>query len=373
MEVAGKIEQPRQEQVLSQPFEKLQSSQQVPSGNPLQRYAQMMNRSVQVAQLQAYGAMAQRRVAPQGGLPGPLKSGIESLSGIAMADVRVHYNSSKPAQLQAHAYAQGSEIHLAPGQEKHLPHEAWHVVQQKQGRVKPTLQLKGVAINDDSALEREADVMGAKALMGIYSGATFSATVQPKMKASSVAQLASVIDYGGTNANGVGTSMNAHIDPTDIGGGSAPKEQPGWWATMAGLSPAISDFMARYLVQGHLLNDNVGGPGVMKNMTPITKSANTTMLNFFETKVKDEVITNQKEVKYNVEAKYHYANAPTAAELAGNKLGAADKTLLTNSGQLAKFCDWIYADYSIKDAKHGWADGPGLWVKNENKDLKGDF
>ena len=27
------------------------------------------------------------------------------------------------------AYAQGSDIHLAPGQEQHLPHEAWHVVQ----------------------------------------------------------------------------------------------------------------------------------------------------------------------------------------------------------------------------------------------------
>ncbi|MFN8395695.1 MAG: DUF4157 domain-containing protein [Bacteroidia bacterium] len=98
--------------------------------------------------------------------PPNLKSGIESLSGIAMDDVRVHYNSSKPAQLQAHAYAQGTDIHIAPGQERHLPHEAWHVVQQKQGRVKPTLQLKGVAINDDSALEREADVMGGRA-MGI--------------------------------------------------------------------------------------------------------------------------------------------------------------------------------------------------------------
>lgn len=59
-----------------------------------------------------------------------------------MKDVKVNYNSDKPAQLQAHAYAQGNEIHIAPGQEKHLPHEAWHVAQQKQGRVKPTLQMK---------------------------------------------------------------------------------------------------------------------------------------------------------------------------------------------------------------------------------------
>ena len=98
------------------------------------------------------------------GLPDQLKSGIENMSGYAMDDVRVHYNSSKPAQLQAHAYAQGTDIHLASGQEQHLPHEAWHVVQQKQGRVKPTMQLKGkVNVNDDGGLEREADVMGAKA------------------------------------------------------------------------------------------------------------------------------------------------------------------------------------------------------------------
>src|SRR5262245_52567316 len=66
------------------------------------------------------------------GLPGSLKSGVENLSGFSMNDVKVHYNSSKPAQLQAHAFAQGTQIHLGPGQEKHLPHEAWHVVQQKQ-------------------------------------------------------------------------------------------------------------------------------------------------------------------------------------------------------------------------------------------------
>ncbi|MBC3920859.1 DUF4135 domain-containing protein [Undibacterium sp. CY18W] len=99
------------------------------------------------------------------GLPNQLKAGIESLSGMSMDHVRVNYNSDKPAQLNAHAYAQGSEIHVAPGQERHVPHEAWHVVQQAQGRVRPTMQMKlGVPVNDDAGLETEADVMGAKAL-----------------------------------------------------------------------------------------------------------------------------------------------------------------------------------------------------------------
>ncbi|MEP2937210.1 MAG: DUF4157 domain-containing protein [Gilvibacter sp.] len=100
----------------------------------------------------------------QTGLPDALKTGLENLSGYALDDVNVHYNSDKPAQLRAHAYAQGSNIHLGPGQEKHLPHEAWHVVQQKQGRVNPTVQLKGnIDVNDDPGLEKEADIMGAKA------------------------------------------------------------------------------------------------------------------------------------------------------------------------------------------------------------------
>src|SRR4051812_16037693 len=42
------------------------------------------------------------------GLPDNLKAGVEALSGYSMDDVRVHYNSDKPAQLNALAYAQGT-------------------------------------------------------------------------------------------------------------------------------------------------------------------------------------------------------------------------------------------------------------------------
>jgi hypothetical protein len=98
------------------------------------------------------------------GLPSQLKEGLKNLSGMDLSDVKVHYNSEKPAQMRALAYAQGNDIHVGPGQEKHLPHEGWHVVQQKQGRVQPTVQRKdGALINDDKGLEHEADVMGARA------------------------------------------------------------------------------------------------------------------------------------------------------------------------------------------------------------------
>ncbi len=117
---------------------------------------------------QAGQAPLQKAASPQpqastGGLPTALKAGVENLSGLSMGDVRVHYNSAKPAKVEALAYTQGTDIHVGPGQEQHLAHEAWHVVQQKHGRVQPTMQAKGAAINDDGGLEHEADVMVARA------------------------------------------------------------------------------------------------------------------------------------------------------------------------------------------------------------------
>lgn len=97
------------------------------------------------------------------GLPDNLKAGVESLSGFSMDDVKVHYNSSQPATVQALAYTQGTDIHVAPGQERHLPHEAWHVAQQLAGRVEPTTEVGGMPVNDNTGLEHEADVMGARA------------------------------------------------------------------------------------------------------------------------------------------------------------------------------------------------------------------
>jgi hypothetical protein len=96
------------------------------------------------------------------------------MSGVAMSEVRVHYNSSKPSALSAHALAGGRDIHLAPGQEQHLPHEAWHIAQQALGRVQPTGSAPhGLPVNNDPRLEHEADVMGARAAQMV------TATLQP--------------------------------------------------------------------------------------------------------------------------------------------------------------------------------------------------
>jgi len=139
-----------------------------------------------------------------GNLPTQLQANMEAMSGTDLSDVKVHYNSDKPVQLNAHAYAQGSDIHMASGQEKHLPHEAWHVVQQKQGRVQATTQLKSadqqVSINDSPALEKEADVMGEKALKGdiekVGTASSGSSTKQPTQLKGIVQRAAKNSHYG---------------------------------------------------------------------------------------------------------------------------------------------------------------------------------
>jgi len=157
-----------------------EEAQSLPAVGGIHQLQQMADGSPQMAQLRSVQSMANQNksllsmpsVSPvvqkkenNTGLPDQLKSGVENLSGIGMDDVKVHTNSPMPAQLNAHAYAQGTDIHVAPGQEKHLPHEAWHVVQQKQGRVQATTQMKGMAVNDDTSLETDADTMGAKAML----------------------------------------------------------------------------------------------------------------------------------------------------------------------------------------------------------------
>jgi hypothetical protein len=101
------------------------------------------------------------------GLPDELKAAIESASGISPDSARVHYDSTKPKELNELACARDSAIHVAPGLEQHLPHEAWHVVRQAQGRVTPTMQMTdGAPLNDDAGLEREADATGTKRVDG---------------------------------------------------------------------------------------------------------------------------------------------------------------------------------------------------------------
>lgn len=97
-------------------------------------------------------------------LPQDLQKGIEELAGISLDGVRVYRDSAEPAKVGALSFTSNNAIHLGPGQEKNLAHEAWHVVQQRQGRVSAAATLKtGPGItNDDPGLEKEAENMGGR-------------------------------------------------------------------------------------------------------------------------------------------------------------------------------------------------------------------
>lgn len=129
------------------------------------RMAEALNGAPSVRSLSAMSDRLNARPAEAGGkgLPGQLKAAVEAMSGVSLDGVTVERGSAVPAGFGAHAIAQGDRIHLAPDQDRHLPHEAWHVVQQKQGRVRATGDLGGTPVNTDPALEREADVMGGRA------------------------------------------------------------------------------------------------------------------------------------------------------------------------------------------------------------------
>lgn len=311
---------------------------------------QTMANSPQVAQLKSLqNSIAQtvQRVATtpnETGMPDNLKTGIESLSGISMDAVRVHYNSSKPAQLNAHAYAQGTDIHIAPGQEQHLPHEAWHVVQQAQGRVKPTMQMKaGVPVNDDAGLEHEADLMGARALQRAEK------VGQPIKEAVHVpgltAQLESAnydetqVEWATDSIGGdtVGVKMEAKkLKKSSLGKHANLKGSPpgsGQQSTLMSYLPTNPKLStADKYIKGHLLNHNVGGPGKDFNMFPITASANKAHLMAIETTVKNWVGAGRT-VDYTVEVSgIDKSNLGTKGGKAGSVSANFDCTASNDQG-----------------------------------------
>lgn len=200
------------------------------------------------------------------GLPDNLKSGIENFSGYSMDDVKVHFNSDKPAQLNAHAYAQGTDIHVAPGQEQHLPHEAWHVVQQKQGRV-------------TAAIQRQAWSRENAGLDGKQSN----------------------VDWQVANIHGdvVGVAMDANpLGPEHLQGG--PPKSGAQKNLMSNLVTDPKQSNENKYIRGHLLNDNLGGPGEPFNLFPITANANKEHEAVIESQVKKWVNVDKQWVRYQV-------------------------------------------------------------------------
>jgi hypothetical protein len=106
-------------------------------------------------------------------LPSDVRDKMEQSFNADFSDVRIHRGSEAKA-IGALAFTQGNNIYFQPDQynpkslagQTLLGHELTHVVQQRSGLVKPQGRQGNLSINADSALETEADRLGAKAAHG---------------------------------------------------------------------------------------------------------------------------------------------------------------------------------------------------------------
>jgi uncharacterized protein DUF4157 len=271
------------------------------------------------------------------GLPDALKHGVEALSGLPLDDVRVRFNAPEPVAVGALAYTQGKKIYVGAGEERHLPHEAWHVVQQRQGRVRATMQVNGVAVNDDHALEQEADAMGEKAARpatdAAFEEGSRSLTAALPAVQPGIVQRASINPgtfFGATRAdNDVDADINANemsgfgatvngvtwhtkltfdplVTPGVMGGHAMNPEGSGvtgvigpdhpYGSQPSSLTAAANNATASTIradgrghVAAHILNDQLGGPGITQNLFAFPGNANTLMETQVESKMKTAV------------------------------------------------------------------------------------
>lgn len=111
-------------------------------------------------------------------LPAEVRERFEKSFGADLSAVRIHESSPRAQALKANAFAEGFELHFAPGKydpdskegAELLGHELAHVVQQQAGRVAAPLQGDGAPLVQDQALEVEADIAGARAARGEAAG-----------------------------------------------------------------------------------------------------------------------------------------------------------------------------------------------------------
>jgi len=77
----------------------------------------------------------------------------------------------------------------------------------------------------------------------------------------------------------------------DAGGykGSAPDGKSAWWPYFQQRHSVLTNGKKIYWVQGHLLNDNLHGPGTSENLVPISNTSNTNMETKGERTAKDLV------------------------------------------------------------------------------------
>jgi hypothetical protein len=153
------------------------------------------------------------------GMPDDVLQKMENTYNTDFSNVQIYPDSIRAQELDAAAFTrssrQGHEIHFAPGQyspgttagQEMLNHELGHVIQQRQGIVKPTTSAKGLPVNDDPALEQQADRMGpvpSHSRPGTQNEANY------KSSDSSLIQMQCKTDTSSGIASGTANAANGH-------------------------------------------------------------------------------------------------------------------------------------------------------------------
>lgn len=268
-----------------------------------------------------------------------------------VSSLQAHVGSAAAAaaaEMHADAYTTGNHVVLGTHTDLFtVAHESAHALQQREG-----VDLPGGVGSAGDAHERHADAVAARVAAGqsaesLLNAYTSQSSAGPQVQrktwiddnASNLpakqgpGTLAShdpagqtqhhAVYFGPLSKGGCGTEMDAWLYEDDNIMGSTPSVRPPWWQQMMTDPATDGGWVSRNVVQGHLLNHKMGGPGNdMRNLTPFAKSTNAQHHANVEKAAKTlKSGTNQQGVgnivRYTV--KVDYSNSPPAAWFA-NKI-----------------------------------------------------
>jgi hypothetical protein len=156
------------------------------------------------------------------------------------------------------------------------------------------------------------------------------------------------------------------VDPTIRGSG--PDDKALWWPYFQKRHKSGPLFW----VQGHLLNDNIWGPGDPRNLVPISNTLNTNMLNLVEKAVKTAV-GNGLIVKYVV--RVHWAQTPAKTREAFGLVDDGTGSLNWGEQFAPTHLSWELYQFNLcphtgvllsSPLKHGsaWYSDPTQWMNH---------
>lgn len=257
--------------------------------------------------------------APGRPLDDAVRTDMENRLGADFSGVRIHDDTTaqaSAAEVGARAYTSGNHIVIGQGgSDGHtLAHELTHVIQQRRGPVSGTDNGNGLKVSDPGdRFEREAEASATRAMN------LSSRTALPVEEHRSRANTGTDVPLQRVSTRGAtgGLPLPAWDRPPPVWLGPAfgpqsnggPLQRVGGTSVTVTLGPSINAPANSYSgsapgaaectlvnelnardgggwVKGHLWNDNLGGKGVSKNLTPMTDSTNDNFNRQFEQPLK---------------------------------------------------------------------------------------